>query len=192
MTEKVIIPQEVADAYKALEVSWNLTEIFKAVTADFEVCDGRIKTLVDWNESGRDDEGAGLMQLLLGQYEVEPEYKVGDWVVCTHLSRALKIIAIQYENSRVQYRDVSNWQPIAGIGRHATPEEIKAEKERQKWAGIEEGDVVINSTTGRVALFGQSFPERSEVEVQIRRGEFEHWEKQKTALYAKRVGASND
>ncbi|MFC5587577.1 hypothetical protein ACFPRA_01470 [Sporosarcina soli] len=152
MTEKVKIPQSVADAYTDLETRWTLTDIFKMVTADFTVSDSHVQTLVEWNESGREDEGAGLMQLLLGQYEVEPEYKVEDWVIYKGFEGdvTVKIVAIQYEHARVQFEGVSNWKEIADVERHATPEEIKVEKERRWWAKhgrdvweLKQGDVLM-------------------------------------------------
>lgn len=155
MTEKVKIPQSVADAYTDLEAGWSLTDIFKMVTADFTVSDSRVQTLVEWNETGRCDEGAGLMQLLLGQYEVEPEYKAQDWIV----SYEDNLGVIESVEDHVLH---GSWFDRKGktfpmkcyftnVKRHATPEEIKAEKERRAWAKIgrevgefKTNDVVLN------------------------------------------------
>lgn len=141
--------------------------------------------IADWGPSK-------VARALLIGYEIEPEYKVGDYVIygdkiyrVYQLASDTKVNVINRNGSTItnlQIRDI----------RHATPEEIEEEQEREKWAGIEEGDVLISTTTGRVALFVRLFPHRSEVEVQIHRGEFEHWEKEKVALYAKKVGKADE
>ncbi|TQR21820.1 hypothetical protein [Psychrobacillus vulpis] len=160
MTEKVKVPQEVAQAFKDLEVSWNLTEIFKSVTADFTVGDNRIKTLVQWNQEIDFDEGASLMKLLLGQYEVEPQFKPGEKVMVRWLNRdkdalyeILKVNIVEGVSYEVEItgKDGFNIAPISII-RHATPEEIKVEKERQLWKSIgrevgefREGDTAVTN-----------------------------------------------
>lgn len=68
--EKVKVSQEVANAADILTTNDTLAEVFNWVTADYEVCDSDIRILKEWN-SERDDEGEGLMKLLIGYYEVD-------------------------------------------------------------------------------------------------------------------------
>lgn len=71
-------------------------------------------------------------------YEVEPQYKVGDWVACEYEDGVWIAQIEKIEGEKVFARwefDRLDWNYIYDI-RHATPEEIKAEKERRVWAGI--------------------------------------------------------
>ncbi|MCG1029293.1 hypothetical protein J5S49_13430 [Virgibacillus halodenitrificans] len=82
-------------------------------------------------------------------YEVEPEYKENDWVINTHNG-----VTFQLKNQT----EVDNY--FEGISkleniRHATPEEIKQEKERRWWSdhgrGVKEvkkGDIIYSYPTG--------------------------------------------
>lgn len=184
MTEKVKITQEQDQSIKTLVSDRGKERVLELhVIKDWEL--ERNKCL---NEIPTEDMARILYEW--DSYEIEPEYKVGDWVVCTHLSSALKIIAIQYENSRVQYMDVSNWQPIAGIGRHATPEEIVEEKERRKWAEIEVGDVLrIKDEPQAIGMFKGEGAEGT-VLVETLFGAV-IWLKPEIELYAKKVGEPN-
>ena len=62
-------------------------------------------------------------------YEVEPEYKVGDWVVYEYSSRPEQINAIC--NRKIETN--SNYG-YADRFRHATESEIAQEKERKWWS----------------------------------------------------------
>lgn len=90
-----------------------------------------------------------------GDYEVEPEYKVGDWVVNKNLANIGKIKNIELLKSGEEYfRGFwSNGSPMhclkGNLKRHAIPEEIAEEKERRWWERqgrkfreIREGDIV--------------------------------------------------
>lgn len=67
MAEKVKVSREVKEARESLLKTWTLTEVFKSTTADHEVSHELIKKLSKWN-SENNDEGEGLMNLLLGNY----------------------------------------------------------------------------------------------------------------------------
>ncbi|WP_438310874.1 hypothetical protein [Sporosarcina sp. FA9] len=145
------------------------------------------------NDMSLDD----VVRLLYVGYEVkQPSIKIGDWA-----KHERKEDGKQFIGKITKLEKEKAWAKWSGVAMEGfihlrdltkmTPEEIKAEQDRQKWAEIEEGDVVINSTTGRVALFIRLPPESSQVGVQFCRGGIEYWEKQKTALYAKRVGDSD-
>lgn len=79
-----------------------------------------------------------LLRAIQEGYDVEPEYKVGDWIVRLNGTTFLN------EKAVVRVDKVSDihlfYEHDIGIDkiriRHATPEEIKAEKERRVWAGI--------------------------------------------------------
>ncbi|MDN4609145.1 hypothetical protein [Sporosarcina highlanderae] len=65
-------------------------------------------------------------------YEVEEEYKVGDWVFILNVSKIGKVVRVGND-----FVEVDNGMvPSFGFFRHATPEEIKAEKERRVWKEI--------------------------------------------------------
>lgn len=82
-------------------------------------------------------------------YEVEPEFKVGDWVVGEGHILAYKISKIK--NDRI-YFDYSTGNLRVEQVRHATPEEIKEEKRRRWWHDrdrgvweVYEGDILMNN-----------------------------------------------
>ena len=83
---------------------------------------------------------ADLARALLIGYEVEPEYKVGDWILiteeCGHKNRAYKIhhFAEGFANLDHENGHRSYW-PLRDF-RLATPEEIKFEKKRRVWAKL--------------------------------------------------------
>lgn len=78
-----------------------------------------------------DDE---LIEALYIGYEVEPEFKVGDWVILQN-GKIGKIEWINYSKNLVSIYDCEvGVVCIDDIERHATPEEIAAEKERRWWA----------------------------------------------------------
>lgn len=86
-------------------------------------------------------------------YEIEVEYKAGEWVVRLGVSYMGELIIGQLYTNEVGDLDVDRAERIglsfsATEWRHATPEEIKAEKERQLWKSMgrevnewREGDV---------------------------------------------------
>lgn len=115
--------------------------------------------------------------LLIG-YDVELGYKAGDYVVrkdgetFSTRSRVAKVAKLFSDNA-ILIVD-GGTVPFANI-RHATPEEIKAEKERQLWASLgrevgefKVGDVYLNEfdvpvhipTLERLELFKKEIHER--------------------------------
>src|SRR5690625_4957584 len=85
-------------------------------------------------------------------YEVEPEFKVGDWVITgafgeSHRGRALKIrrISKNYKITGISYCYFENTDELhyncylEDIDRQATPEEIAKEKQRIWWAKHDRG-----------------------------------------------------
>lgn len=90
-------------------------------------------------------------------YEVEPEYKIGDWVtIVSKNSKEGEIFELIGKRDEGVYllkmAPASNMLWHVEEFRHATPEEIKAEQERRLWAGIGRevnhwriGDIFITS-----------------------------------------------
>lgn len=81
---------------------------------------------------------AQIARALYIGYEVEDKFKVGDWVVSKLTGNICKIAdidGIQLWGLWGKETHVLQFNP-ENIVRHATPEEIKAEKERRVWAGI--------------------------------------------------------
>lgn len=79
-----------------------------------------------------------LSRALLIGYEVEEEYKSGDWVACeyedgTWIAQIERIEGVKVF-AKWELRSL-DWNRIEDI-RHATPEEIKAEQERRVWKKI--------------------------------------------------------
>lgn len=97
-----------------------------------------------------------LIKALYIGYEVEEDFKVGDWVTIIVDSDsnniAYEIHRLEGNLANLVYNDeFRSYWPIGDL-RHATPEEIKAEKERKVWAKIgrevgefREGDAYENS-----------------------------------------------
>ncbi|PID16840.1 hypothetical protein CSV63_02835 [Sporosarcina sp. P34] len=95
---------------------------------------------------------ADMARALLIGYEVEETFEVGDWVACEYEDGAWiaqieriegKKVFAQWENGQL------DWNYVHHI-RHATSEEIKAEKEYRAWksigrevGGFREGDIGI-------------------------------------------------
>lgn len=127
-------------------------------------------------------------------YEVGLQYKVGGWVVrldgdpfnTKHLAAKIAVV----HSTRLELEGQFGSFSYDFID-HATPEEIKAEQKRRKWAEIEKGDVVISIISGNLAKFFKHHPEHGQVEVGIRNARYEMWDEDKCKLYAKKVGESN-
>lgn len=135
MTEKVKLPQAVAEA---------ITSMRDSEISDFGIVafvsrwngaepDGA-KVIRDW--SFQNDSAGKLLSALVNGYEIEPKYKVGDWVViekCNngdHVGNIQKLINISSDT----YDFERFWYYKKNVElRHAIPEEIKFEKERQLW-----------------------------------------------------------
>lgn len=181
MTEKLKVTQEQADWLEKYE-----SEEAIDYAIDIQPLKKRPDSpIVDWHASM-------VARALLIGYEIKPEYKVGDLVIPerdgrTNSSEIYEIIDLDKAHA--------NLKGIIGIFslsqlRHATPEEIEAEKERRKWARIEEGDVLRHLPwSSRIGIYAGCINDES-VLIQISGGQ-EVWKKTQVELYAKKVGASN-
>ena len=83
---------------------------------------------------------------VLGDYEVEPIFEVGDWVKDTSTNAVIKINDRQHRNNLIDPRHTTI--------RHATPEEIAEEKQRRWWAKhgrevweLRDGDLLRSTDT---------------------------------------------
>jgi len=79
---------------------------------------------------------ADLARALLIGYDVEVEYKAGDWVAVDWFDNGLgiyKVVGVESNGEVVIDNGDLNNNPGNKFIQHATPEEIKAEKERQLW-----------------------------------------------------------
>lgn len=79
-----------------------------------------------------------LAKALIVGYEVEPEFKVGDWVVHDLNKKTQKIIrkANPASGDCGKFILENEKGVLPAYLRHATPEEIKQEKERRFWKGL--------------------------------------------------------
>ena len=94
-----------------------------------------------------------LIDALRVGYEVEPEYKVGDFVANKTTLEIYEVVSVNENNITIRRNE------FKGIGsfsqhRHATPEEIKQEKERRWWKKhgrgvweLRKGDVLRSKST---------------------------------------------
>src|SRR5690625_2879696 len=100
---------------------------------------------------------AELARALYIGYEVEPEFKVGDWVFIDYGEAGTEIGFIKgwINEPHSFYIDKCHFGANVNKARHATPEEIAKEKERRWWAKhgrdvweLKKGDVIgINIKT---------------------------------------------
>lgn len=151
MTEKVKLTSVQVDAIEHLK---------KGKFSDESIIDAHVRNPNGWTL----DENVALNRMPLIKlvdalrigYEVEPQFKVGDWVVRTTNQeddrlpfRTGRLFKIQNAlNGR--YLDKEEFRHDPEALRHATLEEIKAEKERRLWKSIgrevgelKERDIVI-------------------------------------------------
>lgn len=137
MTEKVKLPCGVDDAIKwAREKGY--TDCGIVLATQFVPIKFNLEVIARWMVEGDGKNDDKLLNALVNGYEVEPAYKVGDWIV------RLDGTTFMNEKAVVQVDKVSDihlfYARDIGIDkiriRHATPEEIKAEKERRFWAKI--------------------------------------------------------
>lgn len=145
MMEKVKLTQEQANAVDSAAANYTFEESMENRLAGWNAPTRRCLNKLSVEE---------LATALLVGYEVEPIFEVGDWVVIEDSKNPTltgKTLMITYLGktgieTRITY-DVSsingNWTIERNTKlRHATPEEIKAEKERRVWSkiGREVGD----------------------------------------------------
>lgn len=199
MTEKVKLTKEQAEALKVFNEFNNgnnyKLEYFFAHRNDF----------TDIYKPLKEIEIDKMARLLYqpNSYEIEEEYKVGDWVART----------TNGEDSRAVFKEGRVFQIVNEVPedrvfaghlncnegfchnpkhiRHATPEEIKAEQERRVWAEVQSGDVLIGKATGRYAALLKLHPAHGIAEVLVRNGDFESWDIATCKPYAKKLGDSN-
>lgn len=139
---------------------------------------------------------ADLARALLIGYEVEPEpLKVGDWAKWLLGKECIgNIYEINGGYKAWAYWSTDegepNWIHIEQLEK-CTPQEVKVEEERRKWAGIEEGDVLRGMKSGALAIFTRDFPGHQEVQVRVHDGMLQNWDKTSVELYAKKVGEPN-
>lgn len=120
MTEKVVLTKEQAKAIeeiKDIDYAINIHSFNKR--PDSPLADIKTSTLA---------------RALFVGYEVEPEFKVGDWVYDIQYNKVARIDHRGVDDNRVWVDDEDfNFFAIVNI-RHATPEEIAEEKERRLFA----------------------------------------------------------
>ena|SRR5690625_211650 len=140
--EKVKLTQEQADAIKKLKAEASNKEIIYMNTSPF----GGIHLDKDKQTIFEMDLDELIRALYIG-YEVESEFKVGDWVVTSDFLEPIRKVKevndrLLVDNTGIVWRDF-------GEIRHATPEEIAKEKERRWFAKhgrnpweLKEGDIL--------------------------------------------------
>ena len=131
MTGKVKITQEQADAIERLKEGQR--EDFQKFFKDDK------DSLVSWAVPLSDLTEDEYMSVLYDGYEIEPEYKTGEWVRYWKndcVTAIGKITYIDYEKGLVQFDNTTFTKEIHDVTGYATPEEIKTEKERRLWKSI--------------------------------------------------------
>lgn len=130
---KVKVTQEQADKIKKLiETGQRDKDIIRLIDGDFDVHFNSY-----YRELGKMN-GKTLLKALTIGYEVEPEFKVGDWVVHKNgnpFNTYLKPLAVKItsvKKDKIYYAEDCNVTRSERI-RHATPEEIAEEKDRRWW-----------------------------------------------------------
>lgn len=167
MTEKVKLPQNVADAIEAFrnaDISDYGIVIETHNVAKISGLEDEPKVLLNWIH-GKDGGNADLLldALRIG-YEVELEYKTGDWVRYWKTDSIPAIGEITHIDHNFNWAKFNNCivaRRIENITRHATPEEIKAEKERRVWVKI--GRQVGEFRDGDMRISKENVPTKTKV-----------------------------
>lgn len=192
MTEKVKITAEQANAIELYLTRHSASTLInnhaKSTYNNGWLVDGEYYALNSLTQSV-------MAKALYIGYEVEPEpCRVGDWLydpgseIIGEVGEDLVIWGDGIKSTRVYVEKLLKSNDI----RHATPEEIQAEKERRnrKWAGIEEGDILRHIPwSSRIGIYAGYINDES-VLIQISGGQ-EVWKKSQVELYAKKVGEPN-
>lgn len=141
--EKVILTQEQAEAIEGYKMSE--TGIY-----DF-IHDLPIDSIFSESQMNHEEIQYNLLKVMnafVNGYEVEPEFKAGDWKVVEYSREIGQVVEYFKEKQRVEL-DCNYFTYKKGDLRDATPEEIAEEKERRWWEGIgrcvrqfKEGDIV--------------------------------------------------
>lgn len=199
MTEKITITQEQANEVAKFTAKFGYTPIdfhraFRRQNIFIESFDLKIaESIQDSTGMGEHNEFGILQKLYAGDYEIGPEYKVGDWIVNKDGSIFLcGELAMQVTEVRELFLTVGGDRGIRiRVARHATPEEIKAEEERRKWAKVEPGDVIIETTTGRVGILTELKAGFAEMKQEKGDADIKFWNTMHCELYAKKVRADD-
>lgn len=130
MTEKVKITREQAEAIK-----WLKERVFTAEDVIVSHATRPNNWTLDQNKALNGMPLLNLIDAYRFGYEVEEEYKVGDWVADTLSGSIGKVVRVGNDFVELDGGEV----PSFDYARHATPEEIKAEQERRVWAKIGRG-----------------------------------------------------
>lgn len=201
MTGKVRVPQNVADSiekFRNADISNYGIIIETHNVAKISGLEEEPKILLGWIHGDGGGNADKLLAALVKGYEVEPEQlRVGDWV--TRIQTAYDGIGSFTEGYTFQIQSFTetasekhavennDWAHKISSLRHSTPEEVATEKERQKWAAIEEGDVIQGLKSGKIAVFLGVDSRKRVVEVELRYEEYETWHMDSCELYAKKV-----
>lgn len=143
MTEKVKVPQEIADAIERLrkKPKSDFEIIILVNRPDRESGYTEIESIKDWIRKAGYDVDL-LLEVLVNGYEIAPEYKIGDWVANLDGSNIypkgdVKVVEVGLvDEFYVRPANDVAWGFPFSLLRHATPEEIKTEVERQLWESI--------------------------------------------------------
>lgn len=167
MTEKLKVPQSVADAiekYKTEQV-----RLFNLAKQDGQ-------RFPSWGQALEGLEVDDFVSALYNGYEVEEEYKVGDWAKFHHHGDTwiAKIKAIKQgtQTGKDMYLPDAEIHKLA-VNRYyhyvetPSPEEIKAEQERRTWAKI--GREVQEFRIGDMGVLNKYVVRRSENEDDLTR-----------------------
>lgn len=146
--EKITLTQAQADSIKRTLEDFDIVEILN-IHAERGEWLAENKPLNDLSQ-------ADMARALLIGYDVQPEYKVGDWVARTRTTPNTGSQNPHFAEGYIfKITDLVSDKVGDGIClhlieniRHATPEEIKAEQERRAWKriGREPGEFVSGDT----------------------------------------------
>lgn len=165
--EKVKITQEQADAVQQMVTRYSKPNVIRG-----HITGARGGEFQPLNEMPLHD----LIQAVYIGYEVEETFEVGSWVVVDWNDTGEKTYQVKEigKDNRIKIEDCLF--PPFRIVRHATPEEIKAEKERRLWKSIgrevgefREGDAIRSAK-------GMTHGLRSENDFLVARGRYERKE----------------
>lgn len=130
MTEKVKLTHEQAEAFKIYKEAGHNLAVFAANSRGFHGHYESLKTL------SIDELGRILYEP--NSYEIEPQFKVGDWIARVDqvtFDKGEKFMRITgFDGEFVKFAPGRSLRPK--LLRKATPEEIKTEKERRLWKNL--------------------------------------------------------
>ncbi|MDW0113802.1 hypothetical protein QT711_11445 [Sporosarcina saromensis] len=163
MTGKVKVTKEVAEAIEKLRNA-DLTDygivvkVSKSNRLDTQQMHKECAAIRKWTHQGHGINADKLLDALRTGYEIDDEYKVGDWVVYVpyiteiYVGKVEDLLSDGFIQTDI-YAGCKEKQAFSPKNiRHATPDEIEAEKERRVWAGI--GRAVGEFRVGDYGLLG--------------------------------------